>query len=109
MFTNSTPQMAAENTHFLAPELLRKTTGKKMDMDVIRNMQGFSEKILSDILNRASLLTRHMGRDIMDVSEISTIVEKDFDYSFGMRTHIKERELPTPEHIEKIAEISREK
>lgn len=101
--------MAGEHAHFLNPELLKSVTGKKIDNDVIRHIQGFTDKIMADILSRASLLTRHVGSDVIDVNEIAMIVEKDFDYSFGMRVLIPERELPAPEHIERMAELSKQK
>jgi len=95
--------------HFLPPEKLQKATGKKIDQDVVKNIQGYAEKIISDIINRAGLLARHYDKDTIDASEISVIVEKDFDYSFGLRTILEEANIPANEHIERMADISRQR
>ena len=97
------------DTHFLPQEKLTKATNKKMDYEVVKNMQGFSEKIITDIINRSALLARHADQDIIDVNEISIIIEKDFDYSFGSRTILPDRKTPSNEHIERMAELSRQK
>ena len=80
-----------------------------MDPEVVKCMQNYAEKVITDIINRSSLLTRHTEKDVIDAAEISIIVEKDFDFSFGLRTLLEETVLPTNEHIEKVAEISRQK
>lgn len=96
-------------THFLPPEKLIRTAGRKMEFDVVKNIQGFSEKILTDVINRAALLARHVDSEVIDVSEIAIVIEKDFDYSFGMRSILNERNTPANEHIERLAELSRQK
>lgn len=96
-------------SHFLLPENLLRLTNKKIDFDVIKNTQSFSEKVLTDIINRSALLSRHADSDVIDVNEIMFVVEKDFDYSFGLRNIMKESALPTNEHIERMAELSRQK
>lgn len=98
-----------EDQHFMPAENLLKVTNKKLESDVIRNTQLYAEKVISDILVRASLLTRHVDKDTIDVSEISIVVEKDFDYSFGLRALYEESNLPTTEHVDRLAEISRHK
>ncbi len=95
--------------HFLPPEKLVKLTKKKMDFEVVKNLQSFTEKIITDILNRASLLTRHKNSDIIEAKEISIIVEKDFDYTFGIRTIGNTSKPSSNDHVEKMAELSRQK
>ena len=106
--TNSTPKMNSDS-HFLPPENLVKVTNKKIDFDVIKNTQSYSEKVITDIINRSALLVRHADSDTIDVAEISIIVEKDFDYSFGLRNILVEKNLPSNEHVERMAELSRQK
>lgn len=100
--------MNIEN-HFLPQEKLSKYTNKKIDFEVVKNLQSFSEKVLTDILNRSALLARHADKDIIDAEEISIVIEKDFDYSFGHRSIFPDRQMPTNEHIERMAELSRQK
>lgn len=95
--------------HFLPAEKLIKATGKKIEQDVIKNIQAYSEKIITDIINRSALLARHYDKDTIDASEISVIVEKDFDYSFGLRSILEEATTPSNEHIERMADISRQR
>ncbi|KAM0680250.1 hypothetical protein GINT2_001635 [Glugoides intestinalis] len=95
--------------HFLSSEKLSKSTGKKVDPDVVKGMQAYAEKAITDVLNRAALLSRHAGKDIIDASDISIVIEKDFDFSFGMRSLFDESHMPSNEHVERIAEISRQK
>lgn len=95
--------------HFLPPDKLQKATGKKIDQDVVKNIQAYAEKIITDIINRSTLLARHCERDTIDASEISVVVEKDFDYSFGLRSILEEAGTPSNEHVERMAEISRQR
>lgn len=97
------------DTHFLPPEKLMRVAGRKMEFDVVKNIQGFSEKIITDTINRAALLARHADSEVIDVSEISIVIEKDFDYSFGLRSILNEQNVPANEHIERLAELSRQK
>lgn len=99
--------MNIEN-HFLEPKKLSKLVNKKMDKEVIKNVQLLSEKFLLDIINRASMLCRHKGKSVIDTSEVSFVVEKDFDYSFGTREIINMNQMPSNEHIEKMAELTRQ-
>lgn len=101
--------MSIEDNHFLPINNLLRVTNKRMDNDVARNTQSYAEKIITDIVNRSALLARHADKDVIDASEISIVVEKDFDYSFGLRSIFEETGLPTNEHIERVAEISRQK
>ena len=100
--------MSNEN-HFLKPESLLRTVNKKMDYDVIKSTQGFVEKILNDIINRSALISRHCDSEVITSSEISIIIEKDFDYTFGLRSILPNTNPPTNEHIESMAELSRQK
>lgn len=101
--------MSIEDGHFLPISNLLRVTNKKMDNDVARGMQNYAEKIITDIINRSALLARHVDKDVIDAQEISIVVEKDFDYSFGLRNIFEEKNTPTSEHIERMAEISRQK
>lgn len=101
--------MNPNDTHFLPADKLLKVTNKKMDNDVIKNTQSYAEKVIADIINRAALLTRHVEKEFIDASEISVVVEKDFDYSFGLRSIFSEANTPAEEHIDRLADISRQK
>jgi hypothetical protein len=95
--------------HFLPQDNLQKLSKTKIDPDVVKSMQGYAEKVITDLINRSSLLARHANKEIIDADELMIIVEKDFDYSFGNRSTMEEPNLPTDEHIEKTAEISRQR
>ncbi|WUR03311.1 transcription initiation factor TFIID subunit 12 (TAF12) [Vairimorpha necatrix] len=99
--------MNIEN-HFIDAKKLLKLTNKRMEKDVIKNVQLLSEKFILDIINRASMLCRHKGKSVLDTSEVSFVVEKDFDYSFGTREIMNMNPQPSNEHIEKMAELSRQ-
>jgi histone H3/H4 len=100
--------MNSEN-HFLCPKkLVRLLKHSRIDKDVIRNTQLLAEKFLTDIINRTALLSKHKGKDAIDAADISFVVERDFDYSFGGREEYGVRRLPADEHIDRIAEISRQ-
>lgn len=101
--------MSTEDSHFLPADNLLKVTKKKIDNDVIRNIQLYSEKVISDLINRSALLAKHVEKDIIDVSEISIIAEKDFDYSLGLRSIYEDTKLPSQEHLDRMAELSRQK
>lgn len=96
------------DNHFLCPKKLVKLLNKKMDRDVIKNTQLLTEKFLSDIISRSALLCKHKGRDIIDNSDICFVIEKYFDYSFGGREIQGNTRLPANEHVERMAEISRQ-
>lgn len=49
------------------------------------------------------------GRNSICVEDLLYIIEKEFDYSFGQRMLNYERKPGTEEHIDKIAEIGRQK
>ncbi|ELA41594.1 uncharacterized protein VICG_01342 [Vittaforma corneae ATCC 50505] len=97
------------DNHFLSSEKLQKITGKKAEHDVVKGIQSYAEKIITDIINRSALLSRHYEKDVIDASEISVVAEKDFGCSFGLRSILQEANAPTNEHVEKIAEISRQR
>lgn len=99
--------MSIEN-HFLCPKKFLKVVNKKMDKEVIKNMQLLTEKFLSDIINRSALLCKHKGKEAIDNSDICFVIEKDFDYSFGAREIQESGKLPSNEHVERMAEISRQ-
>lgn len=101
--------MNPDDSHFLPADNLLKVTKKKMDNDVIKNTQSYAEKVITDIINRSALLARHVGKDIIEPTEISIVVEKDFDFSFGLRAIFEEANQPVPEHIERLADISRQR
>ncbi|CAD25179.1 TRANSCRIPTION INITIATION FACTOR TFIID 20/15kDa SUBUNIT [Encephalitozoon cuniculi GB-M1] len=94
--------------HFLCPKKLLKLCNKKIDKDVIRNLQLLTEKFLSDIIHRSALLCKHKGKSTVDNTDIRFVIEKDFDYSFGTREIQGTTSLPTAEHLERMAEISRQ-
>ncbi|EQB62278.1 transcription initiation factor tfiid subunit taf12-like protein [Vairimorpha apis BRL 01] len=94
--------------HFLEPKKLIKLTNKKYDKEVIKNLQLLSEKFIMDIINRSSFLCKHKGKNILDVEEVAFVAEKDFDYCFGVREINYIKHTGTNEHIEKMAEISRQ-
>lgn len=98
-----------QDEHFLPQEKLLKATGKKIDFEVVKNIQGFSEKIITDIIYRSALLAKHKDGDVIDASEIAMVIEKNFDYSFGMRSLYSDKPLPSNEHTEKMAELSKQK
>ncbi|KAH9411995.1 hypothetical protein HK407_02g04430 [Ordospora pajunii] len=106
--------MDAEH-HFLCPKKLQKflklcnkNMVTKMDNEVVKNLQLLIEKFLSDIIHRSALLCKHKGKSIIEKSEIQLIIEKDFDYSFGAREIQGSSNVPSNEHTEKMAEISRQ-
>jgi len=101
--------MNSEDSHFLPADNLLKITNKKMDNEVIRNTQSYAEKVITDIINRSALLSRHVDKDVIEPTEISIVVEKDFDFSFGLRNIFEETNQPTGEHIERMAEISKQR
>ncbi len=96
-------------SHFISPDKLQKASEKKIEADVVKAIQNYAEKMLTDIINRSALLAAHNGSETIDVSEISIVVEKDFDFSCRLRTILEQENNPSNEHIEKIAEISRQK
>jgi hypothetical protein len=73
------------------------------------NLQLFSEKYISDLINRTYLISRHRGNDVILPEDILFTLEKEFDYSFGNREVQNIRKTPTNEHIDKLAEISRQR
>ena len=95
--------------HFFPQENLQKLSKTKMDPEVVKSMQSYAEKVITDIINRAGLLAKHGNKDVIGSEEIRIIVERDFDFSYGMRTVMDEPNLPTNEHTEKTAEISRQR
>jgi histone H3/H4 len=99
--------------HFLPKmkimELVSQISQERMEKEVVSGIQAFSEKFLSDILNRTCLISRHRGNDMVLPEDILFTVEKEFDYSFGSREICDAGRVPTSEHIERIAEIHRQK
>jgi len=98
-----------ETQHFLPQEKLVKLTNKRIDTEAVRNIQTFTEKIITDIINRSALLARHNNNTVIGAKEISIIIEKDFDYSFGQRALLGEKNLPSSEHVDRLAELSKQK
>lgn len=94
--------------HFLDGKKLSNLVNKKMDKEVIKNLQLLSEKFILDIINRSSMLCRHKGKSVIDTAEVPFVVEKDFDYSFGVREITNTNQVSASEHIEKMAELSRQ-
>ncbi|EJW02841.1 hypothetical protein EDEG_02782 [Edhazardia aedis USNM 41457] len=90
-------------------DLFNRNNKEKIEKEVIQGMQMFSEKFVSDILNRTILFTKHRGSNIITSEDILFTVEKEFDYSFGGRFIKGSKSLPTDDHVEKMAEISRQK
>ncbi|KAI5168392.1 hypothetical protein PAEPH01_0089 [Pancytospora epiphaga] len=95
------------DTHFIPAEKLAKHSKCKMDYDVTKNIQAFSEKILTDIINRSAIMTIFMGSDKITANEIAFVIEKDYDETFGIRSILKAKRQATEEHIEYKAELSR--
>lgn len=104
--------MDREN-HFLPKSKLNtfmSTYGnERLSPEVSLNLQNLSEKFLSDVINRTILFTKHRGSDEITSDDILFTVEKEFDFSFGNRQIRNVKNLPTDEHKEKMAEISKNK
>ncbi|KAI5149674.1 transcription initiation factor TFIID subunit 12 [Enteropsectra breve] len=108
-FYKSPMANSSTNNHFVIPEKLAKLAKRKIDHETMLNTQSFAEKIITDIVTRSALLAKHTQNNVIDIAEISLIVEKDFDYSFGTRVILPEKNLPTNDHIERMGELSRQK
>ncbi|TBU08905.1 putative subunit A of transcription initiation factor TFIID [Hamiltosporidium magnivora] len=102
------------DSHFLPKQKILSLNSlikvnNKIDQDVLNNLQQFSEKFVSDILNRTYLVTKHRQSDVITSNDIMFVVEKEFDYSFGQRTHFPYNSVPSTEHTDRIAEVSKHK
>ena len=86
-------------------ESLQKNSPEKIDGDVIALVQKFAEKMVTDIVTRACLISKHKNQDFLSSEDISFIIEKDFDYAFGKKKINRNVMLPTEEYNSKIAEI----
>ncbi|ORD94072.1 hypothetical protein ECANGB1_1165 [Enterospora canceri] len=95
--------------HFIPSEKLSKMSKKKLEQDVIKGVQSFADKMVQDIITRATLLAKHNDTDVIDSPEVCSVIEKNFDRTFGIKATIPERNNPSDKHIEKMAEISKQK
>lgn len=86
-------------------ENLQKISAEKIDSEVINLLQKFSEKMVTDIVNRACLISKHKGQEFLNAEDVLFIVEKDFDYSFGRKRVDRSVKLPTEDHNTKVSEI----
>lgn len=86
-------------------ENLHKISDEKIDNEVIVLMQRFAEKMVTDIVNRACLISKHKELEFLSHEDVSFIIEKDFDYCFGKRKVNKNTSLPADIYQAKVAEI----
>lgn len=90
-------------------ELIAKFTDTPVDREVLLRMHQFSKKFISDVISRASLLAEHRGSSSIGEEDIFHVVEKEFDYVFGDSELFNITRTPHPDHVEKMAELSRHK
>lgn len=86
-------------------ENLNKISDEKIDNEVIVLMQRFAEKMVTDIVNRACLISKHKELEFLSHEDVSFIIEKDFDYCFGKRRVNRNTSLPAEAYQAKVAEI----
>lgn len=86
-------------------ENLHKISDEKIDNEVIVLVQRFAEKMTTDIVNRACLISKHKELEFLCQEDVSFIIEKDFDYCFGKRKMNKNISLPAETYQAKVAEI----
>lgn len=98
-----------KNTHFLVHEKVNKYCKKKIDQEAIKCVQSMAEKMVQDIITRATLLAQHADTDIIDAAEICNVIDKNFDATFGIKATIPESKTPLDSYTEKVAEISKQK
>ncbi|KCZ77804.1 hypothetical protein H311_01179, partial [Anncaliia algerae PRA109] len=65
--------------------LLTKHSNMKIEPEVTLQLQRFGEKMLIDVLSRASMLTKLKKKEIMTIEDVEFIFEKEFDYTFGKK------------------------
>lgn len=80
-----------------------------MEYEVLRAMQLFGEKIVTDIINRSSVLARFVGTNMITKNEVALVIERDYDYSFKGRTNFKDKHPINPDHVSYMAELSRQR
>lgn len=86
-------------------ENLHKISDEKIDNEVIVLMQRFAEKMVTDIVNRACLVSKHKELEFLSHEDVSFIIEKDFDYCFGKKKVNRNTSLPAETYQAKVAEI----
>ncbi|KAI4291202.1 hypothetical protein PAPHI01_0476 [Pancytospora philotis] len=94
-------------THFLSSEKLSGVTKRKIDPEVARSVQLFTEKIVADIVNRSSVVARFLGTNMITGSEVALVIERDYDYTFKGHIYFDGKHPANPEHISYMAELSR--
>lgn len=99
--------------HFLPKsklfDFINTISKEKLEKDVAENIQNFAEKFLSDIINRSAVLARHKGNDTITKEDVTLLVEKELDYSFGNRIISGVKNPINDDHKEKLADISKNK
>lgn len=104
--------MDREN-HFLPKskllELINTISSERLEKEVTKNLQNYAEKFTSDVISRSILFSKHRGSNTVESEDILFTVEKEFDYNFGTRQISNVVNLPTDEHKERMAELSRHK
>lgn len=91
----------SNSNHFLPSDKISRVFKKKIDSDTIKGIQSFAEKMVQDIINRSTLLAQHADSDVIDALEICTVIDKNFDETFGIKADIPEIKTPLDEHVEK--------
>ncbi|KRH93645.1 putative Histone-fold protein [Pseudoloma neurophilia] len=87
--------------------LVKETTETPMDREVLLRLHQFSKKFITDILTRASNIAEHRNSNVITDKDIFFVVEKEFDFIFGESEISDVKNLPSNEHVEKMAELSR--
>merc|ERR1712131_112112 len=98
---------SSKNQHFVPMDKLVRISKRKMEQEAVKGIQAISEKIVNDIISRASSLCKHMELDKIDAAEISSVINRNFDSSFGMKHAHYDRNRQSEHHLEKMAEISK--
>jgi len=53
---------------------------EKIDKDALTILSQFSEKFISDIVGKASLVAKHKGKSTITEEEVKFVIEREFDY-----------------------------
>ncbi|RVD92083.1 subunit A of transcription initiation factor [Tubulinosema ratisbonensis] len=89
--------------------LLSKQSNTRIEPEVCIQLQRFSEKMLSDVLSRASLLTKLKKKDVISGRDVEFIFEKEFDFCFGKREVVQVDNPPNDHHTQKVADVKNNK
>lgn len=89
-------------------EFLKKVKDDKICPEALGMMQKFGEKIVTDVVIRASMMAKHRESAYISLEDIHFVGEHEFNCDFGFLNK-KEKELPTEAHNDKIAQIRNKK